>query len=218
MFQHKSRPCNGQMLFFNSNSTDRKNQQNKKMGSSMKVSKNENKTSTYCIDTDMTPQKQKRNSQKGHRRSISLNNIGVSAATDERKVGDGEKNSTSNSVLKTLCFDPDTMLKLKDGTITKMKDIELGAILENGSKVKAVLRIEGGKEHPFYKIYSETLKAYIYVTAEHQIEDPKTHKFIYVQDYEKAERTLKFSPELSCLVTDNHLIPIGEFTFWDWED
>lgn len=121
-------------------------------------------------------------------------------------------------VLKTLCFHPETPLKLKDGSKTTMKDIKLGAILENGSRVKAVLRIEGGKEHPFYKIYSETLKTYIYVTAEHQIEDPKTHKFIYVQDYDKAERTLKFSPELSCLVTDNHLIPVGEFTFWDWED
>ena len=75
----------------------------------MKVSKNENKTSTYTR-YNMTPQKQKRNSQKGHRRSISLNNIGVSAATDERKVGDGEKNSTSNSVLKTLCFDPEKII------------------------------------------------------------------------------------------------------------
>ena len=24
--------------------------------------------------------------------------------------------------------------------------------------------------------------------------------------------------ELSCLITSNHGIPIGEFTFWDWED
>ena len=24
--------------------------------------------------------------------------------------------------------------------------------------------------------------------------------------------------ELSCLITSDHNIPIGEYTFWDWED
>ena len=59
-------------------------------------------------------------------------------------------------VLKTLCFHPETPLKLQDKTTVSMKDIKLGSILENGSRVKAILRIEGGKEHPFYKIYSKT--------------------------------------------------------------
>ena len=121
-------------------------------------------------------------------------------------------------VLRTLCFHPETPLKLQDKTTVSMKDIKLGSILENGSRVKAILRIEGGKEHPFYKIYSKKLKRYIYVTAEHQIQNPDTKKFIFVQDYDKAEKTTEFSEELSCLVTDDHLIPIGEFTFWDWED
>lgn len=121
-------------------------------------------------------------------------------------------------VLRTLCFHPDTPLKLKNGKYVKMKDIKLGSILENGSRVKAVLRIEGGKEQPFYKIHSKILKSDIFVTAEHQIKNPNTGEFIYVQDYDKAEETTEFSEELSCLVTDNHLIPIGEYTFWDWED
>ena len=23
---------------------------------------------------------------------------------------------------------------------------------------------------------------------------------------------------LYCIITDDHLIPVGEYTFWDWED
>ena len=121
-------------------------------------------------------------------------------------------------VLRTLCFHPDTSLKLKNGRYVKMKNIPLGSILENGSKVKAVLRIDGGPEQPFYKIYSEKLEKYIYVTAEHHMKHPKTGEFIYVQNYDKAKKTTEYSKELSCLVTDNHLIPIGEYTFWDWVD
>ena len=33
-----------------------------------------------------------------------------------------------------------------------------------------------------------------------------------------AEKTNKYSDTLSCLITSNHIIPVGEFTFWDWED
>tara|TARA_B110000444_G_scaffold154767_1_gene144881 strand:+ start:71 stop:949 length:879 start_codon:yes stop_codon:yes gene_type:complete len=121
-------------------------------------------------------------------------------------------------VLRALCFHPETELKLKSGESVMMKDIKLGAILENGSKVKAVLRIDGGKEHLFYKIYSEKTKKFIYVTAEHKIKHPESDKFINVEDYKGAIKTDEYSEELSCLVTDNHLIPIGEHIFWDWED
>ncbi len=37
-------------------------------------------------------------------------------------------------------------------------------------------------------------------------------------DYDKAIKTELWDKELSCLVTSNNLIPIGEYIFWDWED
>ena len=132
-------------------------------------------------------------------------------------LGKSVMNGPIGKVLEALCFHPETELKLQSGEIVLMKDIKLGAILENGSKVKAVLRIDGGKEHMFYKIYSEKTKKFIFVTAEHKIKNPNGN-FINVRDYEKAIKTEEFSEELSCLVTDDHLIPIGEYTFWDWED
>ena len=44
-------------------------------------------------------------------------------------------------------------------------------------------------------------------------------KEIYkVENYEKAQITNLWGNELSCLVTSTNKIPIGEYTFWDWED
>ena len=42
--------------------------------------------------------------------------------------------------------------------------------------------------------------------------------YIPVKDYKDAIKTGAFDNVLYCLITDNHQIPIGEFTFWDWED
>ena len=42
--------------------------------------------------------------------------------------------------------------------------------------------------------------------------------YIKVSSYGKAEKTTEHSKELYCLITSNHRIQIGEYTFWDWED
>ena len=42
--------------------------------------------------------------------------------------------------------------------------------------------------------------------------------YIKVIDFNKAEKTNEYDDILYCLITDNHRIPIGEYTFWDWED
>ena len=40
--------------------------------------------------------------------------------------------------------------------------------------------------------------------------------FIGVINAQSDERD--YDEELSCLITSSHQIPVGEFTFWDWED
>lgn len=116
------------------------------------------------------------------------------------------------------CFKKSTKLKLKNGTFKNMSDLELGDILVNGSEVKAILRIKGEPNNKFYKIYSEELKDYIFVTGTHLIKNPSNGEFICVEDYSKSEKTEIWNKELSCLVTSNNIIPIGEHVFWDWED
>jgi hypothetical protein len=120
--------------------------------------------------------------------------------------------------INVLCFSPNTKIKLLTGEYKLMKDLCLGEILEDGSEVNAILRIKGNSGNPYYKIYSEQLDENIYVTGSHLMMHPTTKKFIKVETYEKAEICKEWGKELSCLVTSTNKIPIGEFTFWDWED
>ena len=118
----------------------------------------------------------------------------------------------------SFCFTPTTKIKLSNGKYKCMKDLNLGEILEDGSEVKGILRIKGDIRNKYYKIFSEELNDYIYVTGTHLIFDDDTRQFIEVKKYKKAVLTDLWDKEMSCLVTSTNNIPIGEYTFWDWED
>ena len=124
--------------------------------------------------------------------------------------------------LRTVCFHKNTPVNLKNGTTVMMKDIQLGTILENGAEVYGLLTLKGDKHNPYYKIWSDKLNNYIFVTGEHKIlvDDNKKdiEGFIPVREVSYALKTDICDEELSCLITSNHRIPIGEYTFWDWED
>jgi hypothetical protein len=115
------------------------------------------------------------------------------------------------------CFHPLTSLKLKDGTIKYMKEIDLGDVLEDGSVVESVLKIDNKKDKlPFYSIKDENRD--ILVTGSHLVFDAAKNNFVKVENYEKATKTNKTYDWFSCLITDTHRIPIGNEIFWDWED
>jgi len=119
---------------------------------------------------------------------------------------------------RDFCFSPDTLIKMQDGNMKKIKNIEIGEFLENDIEVLATLNIKNvHPDNPFYKIWSDKLNNYIYVTATHKILDPKDG-FIPVETYNRATKTNIQADVLNCLITDNHQIPIGEYIFWDWED
>lgn len=111
------------------------------------------------------------------------------------------------------CFDPLTYIKLKDGTIKYMKDIDLGDVLEDDSIVETVLKIDNRKERqPFYSIEN------ILVTGSHLVFDKSKNKFVKVENYKNAIKTDIISDSFSCLITNTHRIPIQNEIFWDWED
>ena len=125
--------------------------------------------------------------------------------------------------LRSICFHKNTPVNLKNGITQKMKDLKLGTILENGAEVYGILTLKGDKENPYYKIWSDKLNEYIYVTGDHKIldetkEDKDIESFKSVKDVSYALKTNICDEELSCLITSTHRIPIGEYTFWDWED
>ena len=117
------------------------------------------------------------------------------------------------------CFYPETSVKLKNGTIKAMKDIDLGDILENGSIVESVMKIDN-KQKPIslYVIKGAGVnKEDIYVTGSHLVLNNDTKQFIKTEDYFKAELSDKKTEWFSCLITSDHKIQIGNEMFWDWE-
>ena len=118
-----------------------------------------------------------------------------------------------------VCFHPETKVKLKNGEIYPMKDLPLGAELEDGSKIFAVLKIDNANKDKLYKIKGGVNGEDIFVTGKHFIYDKKQDKFIHVEDYCDAivQEEMK-SDWFSCLITTSRRIPIEQHIFWDWED
>jgi hypothetical protein len=119
----------------------------------------------------------------------------------ERRVG---------KMFRRRCFSPETLVKLQNGDEVAMKDLKLGDVLVNGSVVKATMKIKNDND-PYYK-----LPGSVHVTGSHYIKDGD--KYVQVKDFPGAELTTQTDPVVSCIVTDDHKIPVGDFIFWDWED
>jgi len=118
------------------------------------------------------------------------------------------------------CFHPNTHIKLLNGTIKAIKDVDLGDILEDGAIVESVMKINNKSETvPLYVIKNAGVDSEdIFVTGSHLVFDEKTHNFITVENYSKASLTNSRPEWFSCLITSKHQIQIGNEVFWDWED
>lgn len=118
------------------------------------------------------------------------------------------------------CFHPETVVTLKNGEKTEMKNLNLGDILENGSRVNAVMKIDNYENQNLYLIKGQGVDgSNIYVTGSHLIYDTDCSKYVEVKDFKNAiyQENVK-SNWFSCIITSDHKIPIGQCTFWDWED
>ena len=113
------------------------------------------------------------------------------------------------------CFSPETPIQLRSGKMVLIKNLKLGDTLINGSVVDAVMKIKNYND-PYYKIYSPELKKDIYVTGKHYVRDGV--KYVQVKNLPNAKPTDKVDDVVSCLVTSDHKIPVGNMVFWDWED
>lgn len=107
------------------------------------------------------------------------------------------------------CFSPETPIQLRSGKMVLIKNLKLGDTLINGSVVDAVMKIKNYND-PYYKIGD------IYVTGKHYVRDGV--KYVQVKNLPNAKPTNKIDDVVSCLVTSDHKIPVGNMVFWDWED
>ncbi len=136
------------------------------------------------------------------------------------------ESASNSSLAKIVCFDPDTKIKLYNGDLVKMKDLELNSKLKNGSRVMSVMRInnittDGEINEDMYKINNGENNEPIYVTGSHLVYDKIISEYVEVKNLKgenPALLTNKKCSELSCLITTDHTIPIGDWIFHDWED
>ena len=139
--------------------------------------------------------------------------------------------SPAGDVMRALCFMPNTLVKLKNGKIVQMKDLNLGDVLINDSVVCATMQIKNFiGEKPFrkneednfdqiesiYRLNGGVANAPIHVTGSHLVQ--YMGKWIPVKEHPDAKTTSLKTKWLSCLITSDHLIPIGSHIFHDWED
>jgi hypothetical protein len=131
-------------------------------------------------------------------------------------------NGPPGQLVRTLgkCFHPETNVRLLNGQIKSMRDIDLGDILEDGAIVESVMKIDNKRDRAsLYIIRNAGVhNADIYVTGSHLVYDDTIKKFIKVENYAKAEIATLEADWFSCLITSSHRIKIGQQLFWDWED
>jgi hypothetical protein len=117
------------------------------------------------------------------------------------------------------CFKPDTKIKLMDGSIVEMQNLNLGDILENGSRVDVVMKVDNKFHENYYVIPKKGAEGSdIYVTGTHMIFSNLKNKYIEVKDYPEALATNVKDKWFTSIITDDHKIKIGSKNFWDWED
>jgi len=140
-------------------------------------------------------------------------------------------NGPPGQMVKALgkgCFHPTTKLKMINGDLKEIQNLIIGDILKDGSIIDGIIKLKNRSKEEFYELIGEEVcdeKNKIYITGEHFIKWNK--KFIKMKDYDlemqKNKTTIKinkkkYSDILYNLITDTHIINIGNYIFWDWED
>jgi hypothetical protein len=129
-------------------------------------------------------------------------------------------NGPQGQMVQALCFHPETQIELNNNKICTMKELKLGNLLKNNSKIHGIINIDNtDKKEPLYAILNEVNNTTIYVTGSHYIWDKYSNTFVKVKNYKDAViENDKKTDWYSCLITSNNKITIGEHIFWDWED
>jgi len=120
------------------------------------------------------------------------------------------KVSPGLSIPKVKCFDKDTLLKMNDGTLKKIIDIEIGDVLSNNNVVTAKIKVtsEGSQMYMLDNII---------VSNSHIVK--YQDNWIPVSQHPNAYKYDSYNDEfLYCLNTTNKIIEINDIIFTDWDE
>lgn len=113
--------------------------------------------------------------------------------------------------LGTVCFDPNTIITLKNTKKKALKNIELGEYLKDSSKVIGVLEFDISSSSINMFNYNDIL-----VSGDHVVIEK--NKKIRVQDSRLSKPIQYNNKKLNCLVTSSSLININNTIFSDYLD
>lgn len=118
----------------------------------------------------------------------------------------------NSSAIPGLCFDEDTTIKMIDGASVKIRDVQLGDVLECGSKVTGTMKLlTSGNNENVYNLNG------IIVSGSHVVKF--SGNWIRVRDHPYAELLHEYSkPFLHCMNTSSKTIVIEGTTFTDWDE
>ena len=138
-------------------------------------------------------------------------------------IADSAWDGPPGQILRAVCFHPNTEIKKFNNNIIHMKNVKQGDRLKNGQIVYATMNLHNLDENGNYveKLFSipnGENNNNIIVSGSHLIFDNNLQKFIQVKDFQEAVPFNSNSKKLVCLITSNHLIPLGIHLFHDWED
>jgi hypothetical protein len=146
---------------------------------------------------------------------ISIIFLGSSAVTAGMNFGD----TFLFKFLDTFCFDPETVLELSGGAVKAVKNVELGSVLSDGSRVVSV-----------YRFYSRGVPMVrfsgphgpVVVSTNHYMKGAgaETDKWIRCEDHPDARLLGDWGSNrpLVCFDTDTHRIPFGKYIFSDYDE
>jgi len=137
--------------------------------------------------------------------------MGLSGITAANNLGD----TVLFAFLDTFCFDPDTLVLIEGKGSIPVKDVEIGDIFTKaGSKVTAKFRFYSDGQ-PMVRIGN------ILVSTNHYVQS-KSGVFLKAADHEDAIPADLWAGGLErpliCFNTDKHTIPIGDYTFLDYDE
>ena len=110
----------------------------------------------------------------------------------------------------TLCFDKETLLKLNNGDLKHIINVNVGDKLENNSTITAKLKLDANGVEMF-NINN------VIVSGSHRIKYKE--QWIFVKDHPERIKIDSYNePFIYCLNTDTKIIKINSDIFGDWDE
>jgi hypothetical protein len=118
--------------------------------------------------------------------------------------------SPSIQIPTIQCFDEDTMLKMENGNLKKIKDIQIGEKVEGGDEITTIFKVDASRSQ-MYQLDG------IIVSNSHKVK--YQGKWCRVFQHPHAIKITSYDkPYLYCLNTISKEIHIGNDCFSDWDE